>query len=79
MGILERIGARNDLARAMVARAALRRNAGDPTRPGDSRQAAEIFRALGTLDEPARVDAARVTLDRGSSTGLSGNRPDAGM
>jgi hypothetical protein len=65
--ILERIGARNDLARAMVSRAALRQAAGDVA---TARQlldrAGAIFQALGTLDEPARVEAARAALDRGS-------------
>jgi len=64
MEILERIGARNDLARAMVTRAALRQTAGDIAA---ARQlldkASEIFQALGTVDEPARVGAARATLD----------------
>jgi tetratricopeptide (TPR) repeat protein len=67
IAILERIGARNDLARAMVTRAALRQAAGDPAtarRLLDRAQA--IFKALGTLDEPARVDAAYGALDRGA-------------
>ena len=29
-------------------------------------QAGTIFEALGTLDEPARVEAARAALDRGT-------------
>jgi tetratricopeptide (TPR) repeat protein len=66
MGILKRIGARNDLARAMVTRARLSQAAGDV---GRARQmldrAVGIFEALGTLDEPARVEAARAALDRG--------------
>jgi hypothetical protein len=73
MGILEGIDARNDLARAMVTRASLRQAAGDPT---TARQlldrAAAIFKKLGTLDEPARVEAARAALDRGSPIGLLG-------
>ena len=63
--ILARIGARNDLARAMVTRAALRQAAGDT--PGAHRlldEAQAIFKTLGTLDEPARVEAARDALDR---------------
>jgi class 3 adenylate cyclase/tetratricopeptide (TPR) repeat protein len=71
MEILGRIGARNDLARAMVTRAALRQSAGDLAaawRLLD--QARTIFHALGTLDEPARVQAARAALDRGSPIGL---------
>jgi len=67
MGILERIGARNDLARAMVTRAALRQAAGDvATARALLGQAQAIFKALGTVDEPARVEAARAALDRGS-------------
>jgi class 3 adenylate cyclase/tetratricopeptide (TPR) repeat protein len=69
--ILERIGARNDLARAMRTRAALRQAAGDL---GAARQlldeANSIFRTLGTIDEPARVAAARATLDGGTPVGL---------
>ena len=71
MEIMGRIGARNELARAMVTRAALRQAAGDV---GAARQlldqAGEIFHELGTLDEPARVEAARAALDRGSPIGL---------
>ena len=73
--ILERIGARNDLARAMVTRAALRQAAGDvATARALLDQAAAIFQALGTLDEPARVEAARAALDHGAPIGLLGRR-----
>jgi class 3 adenylate cyclase/tetratricopeptide (TPR) repeat protein len=65
MRILEQVGARNDLAKAMVTRAALRQGARDL---GTARQlldqAYAIFQALGTLDEPARVDAALAALER---------------
>jgi class 3 adenylate cyclase/tetratricopeptide (TPR) repeat protein len=72
MGILERIGARNDLARAMVTRAALRQVAGDIADARDLLdQADAIFQAIGTLDEPTRVEAARAALDRGGPIGLS--------
>jgi tetratricopeptide (TPR) repeat protein len=58
--ILQRIGARNDLARAMVTRAALRQAAGDIATAQQLLDEAEaIFRALGTIDEPDRVKAAR--------------------
>jgi hypothetical protein len=71
MRIFERVGARNDLARAMVTRAALRQGAGDSVA---ARQlldhAYSIFQALGTLDETARAEAARASLDRGSSIPL---------
>ncbi len=71
MEILGRIGAHNDLARAMVTRAALRQVAGDFAAAGQLLdQAGAIFRELGTLDEPARVEAARAALDRGSPIGL---------
>jgi tetratricopeptide (TPR) repeat protein len=70
--ILGRIGARNDLARAMVTRAALRQANGDlKTARRLLDEAEEIFQALGTLDEPARVKAAFAALDRGSPIDLS--------
>ena len=76
MGILERIGARNDLARAMITRAALRQSAGDvATARALLDRARAIFRELGTLDEPARVEAALAALDRGSPIGLLVGRP----
>jgi hypothetical protein len=73
MEILERIGARNDLARAMVTRAALRQADGDLTTARDLLdQAGGIFHGLGTLDEPPRVEAARAALDRGGAIPLLG-------
>jgi hypothetical protein len=76
--ILERIGARNDLARAMVTRAALHQAAGDvATARGLLDQAFAIFQTLGTLDEPARVKAALVALDRGSPIPLLASVSDA--
>jgi len=67
MGILERVGARNDLARAMVTRAALRQRTGDvATARQLLDQAYAIFQTLGTRDEPARVGAALAALDSGS-------------
>ncbi len=71
MKILERVGARDDLAKATVTRAALRQDAGDAAsarRLLD--QAHAIFKALGTLGEPARVEAALAALDRGSPSHL---------
>ena len=69
--ILERIGARNDLARAMVTRAALRQAAGDlATARALLDQAYATFQALGTLDEPERVESARTALDQGAPIGL---------
>jgi len=71
MAILERIGARNDLARGMVTRAALRQAAGDLATARKLVDEAEaIFRVLGTFDEPARVQAARAALDLGSDISL---------
>jgi class 3 adenylate cyclase/tetratricopeptide (TPR) repeat protein len=67
MRLSEDVGARNDLARAMVTRAALHQKAGNLE---SARQlldeAGAIFEALGTLDEPARVKLALAELDRGS-------------
>jgi tetratricopeptide (TPR) repeat protein len=72
MKILQRIGARNDLARAFVTKAALRGTAGDLTAAFDFLDRAdEIFQELGTLDEPARVKAARAALEHGGPIGLS--------
>ena len=72
MEILGRIGARNDLARAMATRAALWQATGDTAKARQSLdQAQAIFHALGTLDEPARVEAARRALDRGEPIGLT--------
>jgi tetratricopeptide (TPR) repeat protein len=69
--ILERIGARNDLARAAVTRAALRQAAGDPITAQQLIDEAEaIFHELGTLDEPVRVEAARAALRGGSPIGF---------
>ena len=71
IAILSEIGARNDLARAMVTRAALHQTAGDAAAAQELLdQARAIFDALGTLDEPARVEAARAALDRGEPIGL---------
>jgi class 3 adenylate cyclase/tetratricopeptide (TPR) repeat protein len=71
MEILGRMGARNELARAMVTHAALRQAAGDLiTAQQLLDQATAIFRELGTLDEPARVEAARAALRRGLPIGL---------
>jgi class 3 adenylate cyclase/tetratricopeptide (TPR) repeat protein len=62
--LLERIGARNDFAKALVTRAALRRHAGDvPEARELLKQAHEIFVKLGTRGEPARVEAALADLD----------------
>jgi tetratricopeptide (TPR) repeat protein len=64
MCISEAVGARNDLARAMVTRAALHQAAGDTA---TARQllddASTIFRDLGTRGEPARIEAALAALD----------------
>ena len=56
MRIFERMGARNELAKVQVARALLRRGAGDLAGARQLLQSAlALFEALGTLDEPARV------------------------
>ena len=70
--ILERIGARNDLARATVTHAAIcqaERDTATAWRLLDEAEA--MFRALGTLDEPARVEAARAALASGSPIRLA--------
>ena len=55
-----------------MTRAALRQAAGDvATARQLLGQAHAIFDALGTLDEPARVEAACAALDRGAPIGLS--------
>ena len=56
MRIFEEIGARNDLARAMVTRAGLRQSAGDAAAARHLLdEAFRIFETLGTTDEQARV------------------------
>jgi tetratricopeptide (TPR) repeat protein len=73
MRILENVGARNDLAKAMVSRAALRQRAGDAAAARQLlARALALFRELRTLDESARVEAALATLDRGSPIPLLG-------
>jgi tetratricopeptide (TPR) repeat protein len=61
--LLEEIGARNELAKALVAQAHLRRVADDlaGTR-GLLNRALDLFEMLGTLDEPRRVQALLATL-----------------
>ena len=72
--IFKEIGARNDLAKAMVTRATLRKTAGDiATAQALLEQAYAIFQALGTRDEPARVEAALAALN-----GRGQKRPHAG-
>jgi hypothetical protein len=62
--VFENIGARNDLARALVTKARLRRHAGDiATARQLLHRAHGIFQELGTLDEPARVEAALADLE----------------
>ncbi len=61
--IFERMGARNELAKVEVARALLRRGAGDLAGARQLLQSAlALFEALGTLDEPARVREALAGL-----------------
>jgi class 3 adenylate cyclase/tetratricopeptide (TPR) repeat protein len=63
--IFEAVGARNDLAKTLVTRSKL-----SQSNPSEAREllekAAAVFKALGTLDEPARVEEALAALDRGS-------------
>ena len=73
MGIFESAGARNDLAKAMITRAALRQSAGDlATARQLLEQAQAIFETLGTRNEPARVTEAIGALDRGKPIRLLG-------
>jgi tetratricopeptide (TPR) repeat protein len=70
-GIFERIGARNDLAKAMVTRASLfQRDGDDATARQLLKRADAIFRTLGTLKAPAKVSEALGALDRGAQIGL---------
>jgi len=73
MRILDRVGARNDLAKAMVTLAAVRQKAGDAkTARQLLDQAYVIFQTLGTRDEAVRVDTGLAALDRGSQIRLLG-------
>jgi hypothetical protein len=57
--ILEEVGSRNEVAKALVAEATLRRAARDATGARERlTRALTIFEALGTLDELPRVQAA---------------------
>jgi tetratricopeptide (TPR) repeat protein len=75
MRILEGVGARNDLAKAMLTRAALRQRAGDNVMARQLLERARaLFRELGTLDEPARVESAVAALDSGAPIPLLAGR-----
>jgi tetratricopeptide (TPR) repeat protein len=59
LGILQEVGAHNELAKGLVAQAHLRRAAGDAAAAHTLfAQALARFERLGTLDEPPRVRAA---------------------
>ena len=63
------IDAQNDLAKALVTRARLYQNYSNFRAARELlEEAAAIFSRLGTLDEPARVNAALIALERGSPT-----------
>jgi hypothetical protein len=63
IGIFEQIGARNDLAKAMVARATLHKSAGEIEAARRLfEQARGIFQTLGTRGEFGRIDAALAGL-----------------
>jgi len=65
--IFKAIDARNDLAKTLVTQAKLAQSYGNLTEArGLLGEAGEIFEALGTIDEPARVKAGLAALDRGS-------------
>jgi class 3 adenylate cyclase/tetratricopeptide (TPR) repeat protein len=63
MVILEEVGARDEVAKALVTQALLRRGSGDCAGARALLERAEaLFEALGTLDEPPRVRAALASL-----------------
>jgi tetratricopeptide (TPR) repeat protein len=71
IGILEGMEARNDLAKAMITRASLCQRDGDVSAARRLIEKADaIFRALGTLDQRAKVKRAFAALDRGSQIRL---------
>jgi tetratricopeptide (TPR) repeat protein len=62
--VLEAIGARNEVAKALVAQAQLHRALGDTAGARTLlARALALFETLGTLDEPRRVQAILATLD----------------
>jgi tetratricopeptide (TPR) repeat protein len=66
--ILESTGARNDLAKALVAHAQLARGAGNVEEARNLlERALAIFEALGSLDEPPRVRGDLDALRRAAS------------
>jgi hypothetical protein len=76
MQIFERVGARSDLAKAMLTRAALRQRVGDTMEArGLLERASTLFGELGTLDEPAHVELALAALDHGSPIPLLAKAP----
>jgi tetratricopeptide (TPR) repeat protein len=61
--ILEEVGARNEVAKALVAQAKLHQTAGDVSKARCLlERALALFETLGTLDEPHRVQALLATL-----------------
>ena len=69
--LLEQVGARNDLGRAMVTRSALRQRSGDIEAARQLlTEARATFQILGTRDEAARAEASLAALDRGASIPL---------
>ena len=74
MRIFEEVGAQNDLAKAMLTRAALRQRAEDLFAARELlKQASAIFQELNTLDDSDRVRAALTALDRGCPIQLLGS------
>jgi DNA-binding NtrC family response regulator/tetratricopeptide (TPR) repeat protein len=66
-GLLERAGARNDVAKTLVARAAIHAaRTASPEARLLLEEACAIFEALGTIDEPDRVRAALQSLETGA-------------
>ena len=75
INILERVDARNDLAKAIITRASLFQREGDvATARQLLEKAGAIFHAIGTRDEPAKVEGALDALDGGSQIRLLAER-----
>jgi tetratricopeptide (TPR) repeat protein len=69
MRILQEVGAHNEVAKVLVAQAALRQASGDKAGARELfEHALAIFAMLGTLDEPLRVRAALAALQDNSPT-----------
>jgi tetratricopeptide (TPR) repeat protein len=76
IGIFESADARNDLAKTMITKAALRQRAGNYAVARDLLvRAGVLFRELGTRDEPRRVEVALAALDHGEPIPMLAGTP----